>query len=277
MIRRVLVMLGCCLSMMSFAGQSVSLNAIDVEQLTALDGIEASLARAIVALRTERGGKINSVEALRIVPGMTPAALQTLRANTTVSVAFTMDAKKTYSTVDDVLKQFSGEATIQQVQAWANGYAKTSPEMVQSWLRSSKGFAALPKFRVEYRRVNGWDQDFIYELADSNEPVPVKDDAGNDSEDRFLVRAEWDLSELVMSSDRIRIINEAQDVVKLRDKILTQVTRLYFERRRLQVEMLLNPREDLSGKVEDELRLLELTSGVDALTGGKMSRSLLPK
>jgi hypothetical protein len=242
-----------------------------------LDGVETSLAQDIVALRSKRGGKLQNVESLRVLPGMTPQALQVLRSNTGVTVAFTMDTVKAYATVDDVLKEFATEPSIQQVQAWANEYAKTSPAMVQSWLRASKDFAMLPKFRVEYRRTSGWDQDFIYELADGNEPVPVKDDAGNDGENRFLVRAEWDLSELVMSSDRIRIINEAQDVVKLRDKILTQVTRLYFERRRLQVEMLLNPREDLSGKVEDELRLLELTSGVDALTGGKMSSSLVGK
>ena len=146
--------------------------------------------------------------------------------------------------------------------------------MVQSWLRASRGFAALPKLRLEYRLTDGWDQDFVYELADGTEAVPVKDDAGNDRENRVLVQVNWDLSELVMSSDRIRIINEAQDVVKLRDKLLSQVTRLYFDRRRHQVEMLLNPRTDLDGQVEDQLRLMELTAGIDALTGGQFSNAL---
>jgi len=188
--------------------------------------------------------------------------------------AVIVETEKTYVSVDEVLKEFQLEPTVLKVQGWANDYAKTSPEMVEAWLRASKGFATLPKFRLEYRLTNGWDQDFIYELGEGDEPVAVRDDAGNDRDHRFLVRAEWDLSELVMSSDRIRIINEAQDVVKLRDKLLTQVTRLYFERRRLQVEMLLNPREDLSGQVDDKLRLLELTAGIDAATGGKLSRTL---
>ena len=271
------ILLGCMWGSLAFGAPVMSLDTINAEQLAALDGIEKPLAESIVALRSARGGSIKNVESLRVLEGITPQALDALRAHTGVTVAFTMDAKKPYNSVDDVLKEFAAEPTIQQVQTWANEYAKTSPAMVQAWLKASKGFAALPKFRLEYRLNDGWDQDFIYELGDGNEPIPVKDDAGNDRDHRFLVRAEWDLSELVMSSDRIRIINEAQDVVKLRDKLLTQVTRLYFERRRLQVEMLLNPREDLSGKVDDELRLLELTAGIDAVTGGKMSGSLQPR
>ena len=38
-----------------------------------------------------------------------------------------------------------------------------------------------------------------------------------------------------MSSERIRVISEAQDVVKLRDKVLRQATQIFFDRRRLQV------------------------------------------
>ena len=272
-----LTSLGCLWSTIAFATGPVALNAASIDDLAGIEHVDKSLAGDIVALRVKRGGDIKSVDALRILPNMTPQALEALRTNTSVSVSFTMGSEKKYGTVDEVLQAFGHEPSIQKVQVWANEYAKTSPEMVQAWLQASKNFAMLPKFRVEYRRTDGWDQDFIYELADGSEPVPVKDDAGNDGENRFLVRAEWDLSELVMSSDRIRIINEAQDVVKLRDKILTQVTRLYFERRRSPSGDAAQPREDLNGKVEDELRLLELTAGIDALTGGKMSSTLLAK
>ena len=61
---------------------------------------------------------------------------------------------------------------------------------------------------------------------------------------------------------------------QLLEKVLGEVTRLYFERRRLQVDMLLNPKSDLLGQVKDELRLRELTANVDALTGGRFSAGL---
>ena len=77
-----------------------------------------------------------------------------------------------------------------------------------------------------------------------------------------------------MSSERIRVINEAQDIVKLRDKVLEDVTRLYFDRRRLQVEQLLSPAGDLRSQLKNELRLQELTANIDALTGGRFSASL---
>jgi hypothetical protein len=77
-----------------------------------------------------------------------------------------------------------------------------------------------------------------------------------------------------MSSERIRVINEAQDIVKLRDKVLDEVTRLYFDRRRLQVDLLLNPPSDMKKLIDDELRLQELTANIDALTGGQFSASL---
>ena len=61
---------------------------------------------------------------------------------------------------------------------------------------------------------------------------------------------------------------------KLREKVLGEVTRLYFERRRLQVDVLLNPKVDLAGQVKDELRLRELTANLDAYTGGRFSAAV---
>jgi hypothetical protein len=79
-----------------------------------------------------------------------------------------------------------------------------------------------------------------------------------------------------MSTERIRVIDEAQDAVKLRETVLGEVTRLYFERRRHQVDMLLAPKPDLMGRVRDELHLRELTAALDALTGGRFGAALAP-
>ncbi len=63
-------------------------------------------------------------------------------------------------------------------------------------------------------------------------------------------------------------------VVELRDDILNEVTRLYFERRRLQAEILLSAPLDKKEGTEKTLRLAELTASIDALTGGYFSREL---
>ena len=181
---------------------------------------------------------------------------------------------KSYSSPAQVLAEFDSEPDVQQVQQWASDYAKVSPGNVDRWLAASKSFAALPQLTVEYRMKDDWGQDFNYVNADGVEPLPGEDtealltdaDAGQDR--TYFVRARWDLDQLIMSSERIRVINEAQDIAKLRDKVLSEVTRLYFERRRVQVEMLLSPKRDTMGQVKQQLRLMELTASVDALTGG---------
>ena len=60
-------------------------------------------------------------------------------------------------------------------------------------------------------------------------------------------------------------------MVQLRNDILDEVTKLYFERRRLAVEL---ERGAFSESEEElkHLRLEELTASIDALTGGYMSR-----
>jgi hypothetical protein len=166
------------------------------------------------------------------------------------------------------------------VQDWASDYAKLSPRNVDRWLAASKSFAALPQLTVEYRVKDDWSQDFDYVNADGVEPLPneattaLLTDADQGQDATYYVRARWDLDQLVMSSERIRVINEAQDIAKLRDKVLSEITRLYFERRRVQVEMLLSPKRDTMGQVKQQLRLMELTASIDALTGGAFSQAL---
>jgi hypothetical protein len=63
-------------------------------------------------------------------------------------------------------------------------------------------------------------------------------------------------------------------MVQLRDDILDEVTRTYFERRRLQVEAMLFDEKDLQKEIERYLRIQELTANLDALTGGYFSEHI---
>jgi hypothetical protein len=111
-------------------------------------------------------------------------------------------------------------------------------------------------------------------VDEAGDAVAQIEDADTDKDNVYQVTLKWRLDDLVMSSERIRVISEAQDVVKLRDKVLRQVTQIFFDRRRLQVELLLSPGGDLRSQVEDEIRLMELTAELDALTGGQFSRAV---
>ena len=62
-------------------------------------------------------------------------------------------------------------------------------------------------------------------------------------------------------------------MVQWRDDILNEVTRLYFERKRLRLE-LTDDALDLKKRKEKEFRLEELTALIDGLTNGYLSRRL---
>jgi hypothetical protein len=167
----------------------------------------------------------------------------------------------------EVLDRFEHEPDVRAVQAMAAEYANASPDVVDRWLRASRQAYFLPKLDLEYQKGLNASDDYVYDSAARS----TLTDTNLDDNDAYQVQLEWRLDKLVMSSERIRVIDQAQDLVKLRDRVLEEVTRLYFDRRELQVAMLLEPANTLEGRVAAELELQELTAHLDALTGGRFS------
>ncbi len=259
---------------------ALALDSATVEQLASLDHVDEPLARSIVALRVERGGHLPSVEALRVLPGVGAEALDELRSRASTTVSLVTNATARFETAEQVLAAFAHEPRVQDVQGWAAEYARIHPREVDRWLRSSRAFALLPNVRLEYELKDGWDNSFTFYTLDGSiddpneESFEFLEDAGIDQDQKIKVVATWDLDELIMSSEHLRAISEAQDAAKLREQVLSEVTDTYFERRRLQVEMMLSPKADLQEQVKDHLRLMELTANVDAVTGGAFSQAV---
>ncbi|NQT90936.1 MAG: hypothetical protein HQ558_06755 [Candidatus Omnitrophica bacterium] len=63
-------------------------------------------------------------------------------------------------------------------------------------------------------------------------------------------------------------------MVQLRNDILDEVDKLYFERRRLQIELAANPPKTEKQMALKDLRLQELTADIDSLTGGYFSQNI---
>ena len=259
------------------AGAQLLLNQASAEDLSALDDVEPAEAAQIVQLRTDRS-RLNSVEELRIL-GFDGDTLDALRRSVAVDLSLKKVAGRTsFTSVDQVLAYFANEPEVGQVQAMAMSYTKTNPELVEGWLKASKAAFGLPAVTISYDKdlddYNTWN----YVDLDGNGKVETDEfqlyNSRADDDDSFGVRLAWRLDKIVMSSERIRVINESQDIVKLRDKVLEDVTRIYFDRRRLQVEQLLSPPSDLRAQLKNELRLQELTANIDALTGGRFSAAL---
>jgi hypothetical protein len=252
------------------------LNDVTVDQLASIEGVGADHAERIVQLRNERT-TLGSVEELRIL-GLDGSTLNALRSHLASELTIRKVAKGSMTSVGDVLAQFAHEPDVLKVQAMAMTYTKTNPGLVDGWMKASKTAYALPAVTLTYDRDS--DDYTTWNYLDLNGDGTVSstenefNTARADNDDGFGVRLAWRLDKLIMSSERIRVINEAQDIVKLRDKVLDEVTRVYFDRRRLQVDQLLSPAGGLREQIKNELRLQELTASIDALTGGGFSAAL---
>jgi competence ComEA-like helix-hairpin-helix protein len=261
------------------ADDQLNVNTATEEELEKLPGLGPALAKRIVDQRA-LNGPFESVDDLQKVKGMTPQVVDKLRAyvfvgsaRPTTSAAITAtkegDADAAPGDVKKLLARYGDEPSIRDVQEAATRFAEVHPEVISSWRSRSRLAALGPSLRAEYRYV-GQDNTRLKTGGDTADTKQT--DLG--IEHRPLVRAQWDLDRLVFNPDELRVSNEVTDLVRLRESVLDQVTKVYYERRRLQVDLDLTPPKDIAGRVRKELRLQELAADLDALTGGFFSKKL---
>ncbi len=174
--------------------------------------------------------------------------------------------KCSYSDVDDgeemkndgVFYKFNDEPTVQEVQRMAIDYGEVSNSKIQDWRKKAAVKAVLPTLSFGYNNN-------VYGSSKGEYSVGPND---------WDFSVSWDLSELIYNSDQTSIDTRSKLMVELRNDILSEITRLYFERRKLQIEVL--TLKDLSekGTLEKKMRILELTAMIDRLTGGAFSKDL---
>ena len=160
----------------------------------------------------------------------------------------------------------AAEPTIRQIHQWAIDYAEVSPDKIRNWRALAGKRALLPDFSVGLDRAEGelyhWDTG----------PNPDNLLKGRDLLN-WDVALSWDLGDLIWSTDQTTIDSRSKLMVELREDVLDQVTRLYFERRRLQAELAANALEPPL-QFDKQLRVEELTALLDAFTGGKFSQEI---
>ena len=167
----------------------------------------------------------------------------------------------------DILSRFEGEPGIIDVQKAAIEYAEVHPDKIKKWRDAAARKAFLPNVSMGLDR---YVTDYWHWDSGTNPDTLQK---GKDTVS-WDVTMTWDMGELIWNSDQTSIDTRSKLMVELRDDIMNEVTRTYFERRRLQIDLLASPPQDLKLSLEKELRLQELTADIDALTGNYFSEHL---
>ena len=156
---------------------------------------------------------------------------------------------------------------IQEVQEAAIRYAEVMPEKIQRWRSRAVLRNFFPRLTLGMNRDR--DQTIVSATSGGKTSFTVG------PEDKSLslnLGFTWDLANLIWNPDQTSIDTRSRLTVQLRQEVLEEVTRLYFEWKRLGLEFEGNPTQDPTLQEERALRLAELTAQVDALTGGVFSQ-----
>ncbi|MCA9400436.1 MAG: hypothetical protein KC713_02325 [Candidatus Omnitrophica bacterium] len=173
----------------------------------------------------------------------------------------------TYEDFQSAQMLFREEPTIQEVQQWAIIYAEVNADKIKLWRRQARVRALVPSVSTGIDRSA---TDLFHWNTGAN---PDELQKGKEYLD-WDVSLNWDFGDMVWSGDQTSIDSRSKLLVELREDILDQVTRLYFERRRLQLELVLLRDLDARALMDKEMRVEELTALLDGYTGGRFCHGL---
>lgn len=255
--------------------QPVDINTASPDELEALPGIGPKLAGEIVRER-ERNGPFASLEDLARVPGISSSIIDKLQGLARAGsgrppIVLKEGEVIPAEVVEQVLAKYAAEPTVREVQKAALDYARAHPEVVDAWRLRSRVAAAVPEVETDFRVQLDDDRRELRD-PDAARAITVIDE--DDRGYRFGIGLDWKLDRLIFNREELSAVRESVRLANLRDRVLDEVTRRYYERRRLQVDLELSPPTDLGDRIRKELRVQELTADIDALTGGFFSEKL---
>lgn len=165
-------------------------------------------------------------------------------------------------------ESISSEPDIRQLQEAAITYCELNPEKIARWRKLAANKALLPEISVGIERDTSdlwhWETGSTTKNGDDcliKGRGPVAWD----------VTLSWDLGELIWNDDQTSIDVRSRLMVELRTDVLESLTKMYYERLRLKMELKHLALEEVKKRREHELRIQELAAQLDALTGGYFS------
>lgn len=162
---------------------------------------------------------------------------------------------------------YDGEPSYEELQRAAIGFNEVDPEKISRWRSQARLKALVPKVSVgmDNNRSNTYE---IYTSATKDYIVSGPDDMS----EGFDLSISWELGDMIWSDDQTNIDVRSKLTTELRNDILAELRRSYYERKRLQYELVVSPPKDMRLRFEKELRVRELGQVIDDLTGNYLAK-----
>ena len=152
------------------------------------------------------------------------------------------------------------EPSARETQQASLDYNEVNPEKIKAWRKSLKYRALLPQLGL------GYDKTIYGTYSSGGQSYVGPRD--------WSVDLTWDLEDLIWNHYQDDIDTRSRLNTQLRLDILDEVNRLYFERKRIKIDLLNNPPKESIDKIKKMMYLEELTAALDAYTGGFFSRRI---
>ena len=165
------------------------------------------------------------------------------------------------------LEELKKEPSVQQAQRAALSFFNIDPGSVQAMRGRASLKGLMPQLEARYRQNRSNLGVDTRNTTIQNTPFLFDEVDGTVHE--FQVGLRWNLPSLVFNAE----VLDVGSLAILQEGVLKEITRLYYTRRRLQIDLILNPPRDAGTRVSKELRIDELTSTIDAMTGEIFSRA----
>ncbi len=185
-----------------------------------------------------------------------------------VAVGFAIPAQS--QDMRSQLRALQAEPTVRETQEAALRYFKINQDSVAS-MRTRAGWKAiLPVTEVSggFAKSTADEDTENRALLAAGDTWVLRNANGTGLDIRGKLT--WNLPQLIFNAEELDVASLAG----LMEGILKESTRLYFMRRRLQVDMILTPPTDQASLLTKQLRLEELTGLIDAMTGGWFQQEL---
>jgi hypothetical protein len=159
----------------------------------------------------------------------------------------------------------AGEPPIAEVQEAAARTADLQVPEAEGFARRARAAALLPRLTAEVRRD---ERSYRVVGLQSSGEVDYRHLSPGSA---VLLRATWELGELVAARGELAAAAAAEARARRRLEAVRRATALFFERRKAQLELLLAPPESALARAEAELKVERLAAELDALTGGLLA------
>ena len=209
--------------------------------------------------------------------GLFPFSLRVILLSLSLSAYFICETSAQTQTnfndprIQQALQDLKAEPTIQEVHRAALRFYNAEPATIESMRSRANWKYILPDVNVRYRMSNNGvfiDKfDFNQGRADLDNLIGQDNSAGDVSE--FQVSGTWSFSRLLFNPE----VLDVSSLAGLQEGVLKEVTRIYYTRRRLQIDLILSNPRDPATRLSKELRIEQLTATLDALTQNLFAKS----